>query len=193
MTTLIGCRCKSGNIFSQALLIGRGLFLIEICKQISKGYRWKRKLVSYVISSVLAKRIRWWQIVRKPPVPIPNTVVKTYRGENTWRATAWKDSSLPASNLNKSENWWISIFAFFLVKTILAGKPPASRKTWHLVTFCSAESSRNTVVKILSGDILVARDERVFGFCYKELCSFCKSPPHSARNPQYLAGHRLER
>ena len=27
MTTLIGCRCKSGNIFSQALLIGRGLFL----------------------------------------------------------------------------------------------------------------------------------------------------------------------
>ena len=25
--TLIGCRCKSGNIFSQALLIGRGLFL----------------------------------------------------------------------------------------------------------------------------------------------------------------------
>ena len=25
--TLIGCRCKSGNIFSRALLIGRGLFL----------------------------------------------------------------------------------------------------------------------------------------------------------------------
>ena len=114
MTTLIGCRCKSGNIFSRALLIGRGLFLIEICKQISKGYRWKRKLVSYVISSVLAKRIRWWQIVRIPPVPIPNTVVKTYRGENTWRATAWKDSSLPASKLNKSEITWISGFAFFI-------------------------------------------------------------------------------
>ena len=112
MTTLIGCRCKSGNIFSQALLIGRGLFLIEICKQISKGYRWKRKLVSYVISSVLANRIRWWQIVRIPPVPIPNTVVKTYRGENTWRATAWKDSSLPASKLNKSEITWTSSFAF---------------------------------------------------------------------------------
>ena len=115
MTTLIGHRCKSGNIFSRVLLIGRGLFLIEICKQISKGYRWKRKLVSYVISSVLANRIRWWQIVRIPPVPIPNTVVKTYRGENTWRATAWKDSSLPASKLNKSEITWISSFAFSFV------------------------------------------------------------------------------
>ena len=28
MTTLIGQRCKSGNIFSRLILIGRGLFLI---------------------------------------------------------------------------------------------------------------------------------------------------------------------
>ena len=26
-----------------------------------------------------------------PPVPIPNTVVKLIRAENTWWATAWKD------------------------------------------------------------------------------------------------------
>ena len=107
MTTLIGCRCKSGNIFSRALLIGRGLFL-------------KRLFLDYEVYILcdfqrIAKRIRWWQIVSKPPVPIPNTVVKTYRGENTWRATAWKDSSLPASKLSKSENWWISIFAFLLI------------------------------------------------------------------------------
>ena len=94
MTTLIGCRCKSGNIFSRALLIGRGLFLKKVIQDESAS------LYHYAISSVLAKRIRWWQIVRKPPVPIPNTVVKTLSGENTWRATSWKDSSLPTSKLN---------------------------------------------------------------------------------------------
>jgi hypothetical protein len=29
MTTLIGQRCKNGNIFSLLILIGRGLFLIK--------------------------------------------------------------------------------------------------------------------------------------------------------------------
>ena len=133
-------------------------------------------IIFYAISSVLANRIRWWQIVRIPPVPIPNTVVKTYRGENTWRATAWKDSSLPASKLNKSEITWISSFAFlfeniyplkdfnfrfFLEKTILARKPPASRKTWHLVTFCSAQSSRSW--------ILLHTSLSLTGFCWRKI------------------------
>ena len=26
-----------------------------------------------------------------PPVPIPNTVVKLIRAEDTWRVTAWED------------------------------------------------------------------------------------------------------
>ena len=30
-----------------------------------------------------------------PPVPIPNTVVKLIRAENTWRAAAWEDRSTP--------------------------------------------------------------------------------------------------
>jgi hypothetical protein len=29
---------------------------------------------------------------------IPNTVVKTYFSENTWRATAWEDNPMPAPN-----------------------------------------------------------------------------------------------
>ena len=40
-----------------------------------------------------------WPSVRKTPVPIPNTVVKTHSGENTWEETPWEDSSLPAPNL----------------------------------------------------------------------------------------------
>ena len=30
-----------------------------------------------------------------PPVPIPNTEVKLIRAEDTWRATAWKNRSMP--------------------------------------------------------------------------------------------------
>ena len=30
-----------------------------------------------------------------PPVPIPNTVVKLLRVDNTWRATAWEVRSSP--------------------------------------------------------------------------------------------------
>ena len=29
--------------------------------------------------------------VEGPPVPIPNTVVKLTRADNTWRAAAWED------------------------------------------------------------------------------------------------------
>ena len=156
MTTLIGCRCKSGNIFSRALLIGRGLFLNRFCvewgrspklegarsktngnfakqKEVSDCEAWSNISTKVILDyevyilcdfqctrwkpRILGRqqtKVCWWQIVRKPPVPIPNTVVKTYRGENTWRATAWKDSSLPASKLNKSEITWISSFVFLL-------------------------------------------------------------------------------
>ena len=30
-----------------------------------------------------------------PPVPIPNTEVKLFSVENTWRVTAWEDRSMP--------------------------------------------------------------------------------------------------
>ena len=30
-----------------------------------------------------------------PPVPIPNTVVKLFRVDDTWRVTAWESRALP--------------------------------------------------------------------------------------------------
>ena len=82
------------------------------------------------------EQVSWWPIVRKPPVPIPNTVVKTYRGENTWRATAWEDSTLPRSNLNKEGiTWTCSSFFLLITFTILCfamqnmGNHPPSHKT----------------------------------------------------------------
>ena len=34
-----------------------------------------------------------------PPVPIPNTEVKLIRAEDTWRATAWEDRSVPVPRI----------------------------------------------------------------------------------------------
>ena len=148
MTTLIGCRCKSGNIFSRALLIGRGLFL----KRLFLDYevyilcnfqctRWKPRIIGRQQTQVC-----WWPSEKKPPVPIPNTVVKILSGENTWRATSWEDNLLPTSKLNKSENWWISVFAFLLWSNSRRN-PPASRKTWQcshpVLGFCSTLRSHS--------------------------------------------------
>ena len=62
--------------------------------------------------------------MRKTPVPIPNTVEKTHIGENTWRATAWEDNSLPAPILEKTQaqtvgSFFILLFLiFFLLKDV---------------------------------------------------------------------------
>ena len=37
-----------------------------------------------------------------PPVPIPNTEVKPIRAEDTWRATAWENRSVPVQNMDDS-------------------------------------------------------------------------------------------
>ena len=35
--------------------------------------------------------------VGDPPVPIPNTEVKTHCGNNTWTTRSWQDSTAPDS------------------------------------------------------------------------------------------------
>ena len=37
-----------------------------------------------------------------PPVPILNTEVKPIRAEDTWRATAWENRSVPVQNMDDS-------------------------------------------------------------------------------------------
>ena len=79
------------------------------------GNQEKRKklmIIFYATLSVHRERIRWWPRVRKTPVPIPNTVEKTHIGDNTWRATAWEDNSLPAPNLRKRRNK-TRVYSFF--------------------------------------------------------------------------------
>ena len=156
MTTLIGCRCKSGNIFSRALLIGRGLFLKKLFKMINILCNFQRTSWKPRIIGRQQTKVCWWPSKRKPPVPIPNTVVKTLSGENTWRATSWEDNSLPTSNLNEKENHLDKWFSFFWKHLPLDGfqfslfswknnsrwETTPSQQTQHLVAFASAESSR---------------------------------------------------
>ena len=50
-----------------------------------------------------------------PPVPIPNTVVKLIRAEDTWRATAWKNRSVPTLASHFCER-------LFLIYILLRGR-----------------------------------------------------------------------
>ena len=40
-----------------------------------------------------------------PPVPIPNTVVKLIRAEDTWRVTAWENRSVPVLKIWMILSW----------------------------------------------------------------------------------------
>ena len=117
---------------------------MELVKQIDELYLVQSsayKLELRIISDS-EQKVRWWPIVGKPPVPIPNTVVKTYRGENTW---------LPASILRKKRELfrWL-IFAFFSwMNSRLVNHPLSANVTFsHL---CFGRVIPNTVVKTYRG------------------------------------------
>ena len=75
-TRLIGCKCKYGDIFSLAILIGRGLDKVIL-----------------VLKSILVQfNVKVGGTGDEdPPVPIPNTEVKLIYADNTWWETAWED------------------------------------------------------------------------------------------------------
>ena len=133
------------------------------------------------------QRIRQWPSVRKPPVPIPNTVVKTHNGENTQGATPWEDSSLLASKLNKARIEWIFSSRFFVVFSMQfsLGNHPLSGKRDIQSPFPSAESSRSL--------ILLYTSQSFTSFCYRKNfvhfapCFFelGASHRHSTQNPQH--------
>ena len=57
-----------------------------------------------------------------PPVPIPNTVVKLIRAENTWREAARKDRSAPTPReYGRPIGWSVSFcFVFFFSHSFLS-------------------------------------------------------------------------
>ena len=86
---LIGARCKHGDMFSQRILIGRGLFLRVILPSRLLAVQFSgRKAPEETKAGVNGNEV--------PPVPIPNTEVKLIRVENTWLETTREDRSMPA-------------------------------------------------------------------------------------------------
>ena len=103
-TWLIGCVCKSGDTFSLAVLIDRGLDLqIRRCNRMFFGdarcdARHHSRLLlftSYYVSLFSSEGpcLKQARIVgaddgEGTPVPIPNTAVKLTRADNTWLEAA---------------------------------------------------------------------------------------------------------
>ena len=81
---LIGARCKHSDVFSQRILIGRGLFLREIQSD-------QKKHLLFSFQGIPERAgVNGNEV---PPVPIPNTEVKLCSGDNTWLETAREDNS----------------------------------------------------------------------------------------------------
>ncbi len=92
-----------------------------------------------------------WLSRRTPPVPIPNTVEKTSRADNTWEAAPWEDRSLQALKFIKQSlnNFMLgSVFSCVILLRI----PPASRKTCDSTQLLLGRVIPNTVEKTFIAD-----------------------------------------
>ena len=83
---------------------------------------WRIHYAIFSAQGCTLKKICQWQRERKPPVPIPNTVVKTFIADNTRRVASREDRSLLTPNLKKprifnSEVFYYIILLFCRVKT----------------------------------------------------------------------------
>jgi hypothetical protein len=76
----------------------------------------------YVVLRVQPSRIVWWFGDWKTPVPIPNTVVKTARGDNTRTVRSREDSFLPGillkHTLQALEGVFLREFVFSIIALI---------------------------------------------------------------------------
>ena len=59
-----------------------------------------------------------------PPVPIPNTEVKLFSAEDTWRETAWENRSLPVLR----EKQFTEVDCFFREREARASKTGQRRE-----------------------------------------------------------------
>ena len=86
--------CKHGDMFSLRVLIGRGL---DLLLSLSSLFFLRLLQFSGFYPTVGV------DYDEDPPVPIPNTVVKLIRAENTWRAASRENRSMPAQRSSFTE------------------------------------------------------------------------------------------
>ena len=84
MTTLIGCRCKGGNVCSRAILIARRLivqiFFNRLREIVCVFFRYVKILVP---SKKWKAKNLGWPLQRGSPLPIPNREVKPVSADGT--------------------------------------------------------------------------------------------------------------
>ena len=87
-----------------------------------------KKVINFIIVQLSAyrrtlKKVFRWLSRRIPPVPIPNTVVKTSRADNTRRVASREDRSLPILNLDNLKMYFLRLFCFLgIVNYVIARK-----------------------------------------------------------------------
>ena len=86
--------CKHGDMFSLRVLIGRGL---DLLLSLSSLFFLRLLQFSGFYPTVGV------DYDEDPPVPIPNTVVKLIRAENTWRAASRENRSMPTQRSSFTE------------------------------------------------------------------------------------------
>ena len=96
-TSLIGRRCKHGNVFSRPVLITRGL---DLFLQTLPSSLLHSPLFS--LQGAALKKVGGYYS-GGPPVPIPNTAVKPDCADDTCLETDRKNRSLPTSGSAKAD------------------------------------------------------------------------------------------
>ena len=87
---LIGCEWKSRKVWSDTVLIGRGLNL-----RFHKHDRMAKSLRTFFCIVLREQTLRFsGDSCEDTPVPMPNTVVKLTNAESTWLEAAWEDRKL---------------------------------------------------------------------------------------------------
>ena len=88
---LIGCEWKSRKVWSDTVLIGRGLNLISQARP--ERQESLRNFLLYSFERTNSQRFSG-DSCEDTPVPMPNTVVKLTNAESTWLEAAREDRKL---------------------------------------------------------------------------------------------------
>ena len=89
--------CKCGNILSKAVLISRGLDQesMEVKEDRKENRKIRKILFSFeCMTGVIHERVGD-EGKEGTPVPMPNTEVKLFSVDDTWRVTARESRTLP--------------------------------------------------------------------------------------------------
>ncbi|GEM_PF-1320850 len=145
---MIGCRCKHGNVFSRAVLIGREASILNNTSMMETDS-------SFVLHRLERTDYAGGHSGGATPVPIPNTAVKPSSADGTSRVTFWESRSSPAKKYLRGNPW---------------GPPNPPR---GFSPFFVPENTETCFKLILHAKVIISIDDR--GYSSGEACG--NTPP----------------